>query len=241
MIVGLTGQTGAGKSTLSRMFADRGATVIDADQVARETMEHSKMVLMDLVLEFSTEVIRPDATLNRKKLAQICFGDKQKLRRLNEIAYPHIVREIEDQIDQAARKGAKMILLDAPTLYESGLDKRCDRVVAVLADREVRRQRIIQRDRLTPEEADLRINAQHDDGFYRSRADDILVNDGDQDSLRLAFLEVYDRLERLPQQEAQEPSVPQEPILQEQPEGELEPPVSEDQGALEELTGQQDE
>src|SRR5699024_5642792 len=112
----------------------------------------------------------------------------------------YIVREIEDRIDRAAKAGARMVLLDAPTLYESGLDKRCDRVVAVLADREVRRQRILQRDRLTPEEADLRINAQHDDGFYRSRADDILENNDGQDSLRLAFLEVYDRLERLPQQ-----------------------------------------
>ena len=144
VIVGLTGQTGAGKSTLSRMFADRGAAVIDADQVARETMEH-KLVLADLVLAFSTEVINPDATLNRKRLAQICFGDRQKLRRLNEVVYPYIVREIEDRIDRAAKAGARMVLLDAPTLYESGLDKRCDRVVAVLADREVRRQRILQR------------------------------------------------------------------------------------------------
>ena len=226
--MGLTGQTGAGKSTLSRMFADRGAAVIDADQVARETMEH-KLVLADLVLAFSTEVINPDATLNRKRLAQICFGDRQKLRRLNEVVYPYIVREIEDRIDRAAKAGARMVQQDAPTLNDSGLDKRCDRVVAVLADREVRRQRILQRDRLTPEEADLRINAQHDDGFYRSRADDILVNDGDQDSLRLAFLEVYDRLERLPEREAQEAAA--------------QPPAASDgdgPGALEELSGQPD-
>lgn len=235
VIVGLTGQTGAGKSTLSRMFADRGAAVIDADQVARETMEH-KLVLADLVLAFSTEVINPDATLNRKRLAQICFGDRQKLRRLNEVVYPYIVREIEDRIDRAAKAGARMVLLDAPTLYESGLDKRCDRVVAVLADREVRRQRILQRDRLTPEEADLRINAQHDDGFYRSRADDILENNDGQDSLRLAFLEVYDRLERLPQQ----PEPDQQP-QQEAPPPQPEPEPQAAAGALEELEGQPDE
>ena len=116
------------------------------------------------------------------------------------------------------------------------MDKRCDRVVAVLADREVRRQRILQRDRLTPEEADLRINAQHDDGFYRSRADDILENNDGQDSLRLAFLEVYDRLERLPQQ----PEPDQQP-QQEAPPPQQEPEPQAAAGALEELEGQPDE
>ena len=71
MIIGLTGQTGAGKSTLSGMFAERSVAVINADAVARDTMEHSKSCLMDLVLAFSTEVIHPDATLNREKLAEI--------------------------------------------------------------------------------------------------------------------------------------------------------------------------
>ena len=80
-VIGLTGQTGAGKSTLSEMFTQHGIPVVNADRVARETMEQSKDCLMDLVLEFSTEVIHPDATLNREKLAAICFSDKKKLRR----------------------------------------------------------------------------------------------------------------------------------------------------------------
>ena len=197
MIIGLTGQTGAGKSTLSGMFAGRGVPVINADAVARETMEHSRACLMDLVLEFSTEVIHPDATLNREKLAEIGFSDRAKLKRLNEITYPYIIAAIMRKIEEISASGAPMLLLDAPTLFESGLDKKCDWIVAVTADREVRLRRIIARDVMTEEAAERRVSAQNRDGFYTSRADDILTNDGDQDELRLAFSELYARLERL--------------------------------------------
>ena len=105
MIIGLTGQTGAGKSTLSGMFAERSVAVINADAVARDTMEHSKSCLMDLVLAFSTEVIHPDATLNREKLAEICFSDRKKLRRLNEVTYPYIIEAIAHKIEQARARG----------------------------------------------------------------------------------------------------------------------------------------
>ena len=106
MIIGLTGQTGAGKSTLSGMFAGRGVPVINADAVARETMEHSRACLMDLVLEFSTEVIHPDATLNREKLAEICFSDRAKLKRLNEITYPYIIAAIMRKIEEISASAA---------------------------------------------------------------------------------------------------------------------------------------
>ena len=234
MVIGLTGQTGAGKSTLREMFAERGVEVIDADVVARDTMEHSKQVLMELVLEFSTEVIHPDATLNRKRLAEICFGDKKKLRRLNEITYPYIIAAIMHKIEAARARGAGMVLLDAPTLFESGLDRRCHRVVAVLADRETRMRRIIERDGLTTEEAERRINAQHDDAFYQARADDILTNDEDLDFLRLSFLELFSRLEQLALagglRERGETGAPS---------GAAEGGAPGDAGALEELTGEE--
>lgn len=101
------------------------------------------------------------------------------------------------KIEEISASGAPMLLLDAPTLFESGLDKKCDWIVAVTADREVRLRRIIARDAMTEEAAERRVNAQNRDGFYTSRADDILTNDGDQDELRLAFSELYARLERL--------------------------------------------
>lgn len=197
LVIGLTGQTGAGKSTVCRMFADHEINVIDADIVARDTIEHSKACLMDLVLEFSTEVIHPDATLNRQKLAEICFGNREKLKKLNEITFPYIIEEIAHKLDQACAQGKSMVLLDAPTLYESGLDKRCDHVVAVIAEKELRIQRIIKRDSMTLEAAERRANAQNNDEFYTVRADDVIVNSEDMDMLRFNFMVLYDKLEKM--------------------------------------------
>lgn len=195
MVVGLTGQTGAGKSTLSRMFAEHGYEVINADAVAREAMETSNLCLSDLVLEFSTEVIHPDATLNREKLAVICFGDKRKLHRLNEITFPYIIEAITHKLNDAVDRGVLTVVLDAPTLFESGLDKKCNVVVAVIAKEELRLERIIARDQMTEEEAMRRIDAQNNDEFYISRSDEVIHNDQDTDELRVAFVELCERLD----------------------------------------------
>lgn len=195
LIIGLTGQTGAGKTTVGKLFTERGAAIIDADIIARDTLDGSIECLADLVLEYSTEIITPDGTLNRKKLAKICFSDKDRLRRLNEITYPHIIRNIEDKMNEMCVGDVSFLVLDAPTLYEAGLQARCDTVVAVLADEEVRCARIIARDGLTEEEARTRIGAQKKDDFYLSRADHILKNNEDEDALHLAFIELWGCLE----------------------------------------------
>ena len=197
MVIGLTGQTGAGKSTLSQMFADRGVAVINADLVARETMEHSNACLSDLVLEFSTEVIHPDATLNREKLAEICFSDRKKLKRLNEITFPYIIDAIVRKLEQEKQKGSEMVVLDAPTLFESGLDARCDWVVAVIADAANRLARIIARDTMTTEAAQRRVNAQNSDAFYITRADDVLHNDEGLEELKADFSDLFSKLREM--------------------------------------------
>lgn len=214
IVIGLTGQTGAGKSTLSRMFFDKGVMIIDADSVARDTMENSKTVLMDLVIEFSTEVINPDATLNREQLAKVCFSDKKKLKRLNEITYPHIIRAIMRKINTARAERCPIVLLDAPTLFESGLDEQCDRVIAVVAGRDARLRRILRRDTITEEAALLRINAQPDDQFYVSRADDIVDNDDNFETLRLAFNELFGKLETMARRGTCGPKKQHVPITQ---------------------------
>lgn len=235
MIVGLTGQTGAGKSTISRMFSERGIAVVDADVVARDTIENSKDCLMDLVLEFTTDVLRSDGTLNRQRLAEICFSDKQKLRRLNQVTFPYIIHAIEDKLKEAINHKEQIVVLDAPTLYESGMDKRCHRVIAVLADRETRLQRIIQRDEMTLEAAQRRVNAQNDDSFYTSRVNYVLRNDEDLNALRFGFVNLAAKLDQMaidgsylepedpqPQEEAAQGPMQEGELeeLQEQAEGE---------------------
>lgn len=197
LIIGLTGQTGAGKSTVRKMFADRHVQVLDADQIARETIEGSSQCLADLVLEFSTAIITPDAALNREKLAEVCFSDPVKLKRLNDITYPHIIRNIEGKIERMREQSVEMLVIDAPTLYESGLNKRCACVVAVLAQEETRVRRVISRDGINEDAARLRVQAQHEDEFYTTRVDYIIRNDDDLNALRMAFLDLFGKLEQM--------------------------------------------
>ena len=101
-VVGLTGQTGAGKSTVSSLFRARGIKVIDCDQVSRDVVSGEKSCLADLALEFSIAILNMDGTLNRKKLASIVFGNPQKLSKLNELIFPHIRAEINRRVKELA-------------------------------------------------------------------------------------------------------------------------------------------
>ncbi len=195
MVIGLTGPTGAGKSSVSGILREwRGVVVIDADQVSREVVKKGKRCLVDLAVEFSPLIIDADGNLNRKKLAQVVFTDREKLRTLNRIIFPYIVEETEMAIMRARTEGARAIFLDAPTLYESGANALCDKVVAVISDSTRRLQRIIQRDGLTPQEAMNRMTSQHDDEFYTSRADYVIRNNDSMAELRLAVLELLNAL-----------------------------------------------
>lgn len=195
MVIGLTGPTGSGKSSVSQVLREwNGIAVIDADQISRQVVQKGKRCLVDLAVEFSPLIIDADGNLNRKKLAQVVFTDKEKLRTLNRIIFPYIVEETEMEIMKAREAGAKAIFLDAPTLYESGADALCDKVVAVISDSARRLQRIIKRDHMTPEEAMNRMASQHKDEFYTSRADYVIHNNETMVELRLAVLELLNTL-----------------------------------------------
>ncbi|HIY08219.1 MAG TPA: dephospho-CoA kinase [Firmicutes bacterium] len=196
MIIGLTGQTGAGKSTVSQILRDQGAAIVDADQVARQVVGCGSGCLAEIALEFGIGVLQADGTLNRRKLGDIVFHDKQKLRRLNQITFPYITREIQETIDRHKREGTQWIILDAPTLFESGSNKMCDKVISVIASPELRRNRIMIRDNITEEQADSRIASQHEDEFYTQQSDYVLENSGDMAALRVQLLELLDKLER---------------------------------------------
>ncbi|MGI5894657.1 MAG: dephospho-CoA kinase [Candidatus Merdivicinus sp.] len=195
LVVGLTGQTGAGKTTVSEAFRKNGYAVINADLVAREVTADPHIVerLGDL---FGPDIVTEEGTLNRKALAAKVFSDKQELLKLNTILYPIITKKIQEKIDRLAENGKHRILLDAPTLFESGAHKLCTRTVAVLADAERRKQRIMQRDHLTEQEALTRMSAQPSDSFYKSRASYLVRNDSSSDQLEKAVQPIIDRLEK---------------------------------------------
>ena len=183
LIVGLTGQTGAGKSTVCGYLRAQGYAVIDCDRVSREVTEPGEPCLAELAAEFSAAILRADGSLDRRALGRIVFSDRKRLDRLNEIIFPHIIRRIDERLDALRQAGESAAILDAPTLFESGADRKCALILAVLADREVRLGRIMARDGLTREEALRRMDSQLDEAFFRSHADCILENNGSEESL----------------------------------------------------------
>ena len=178
MILGLTGQTGAGKSTVSDYLRGNGIQVIDADKIAREVVQTGSCCIADIALEFGCEYINIDGTLNRKKMARTVFNDKVKLKKLNDLMFPYIIEELENEVARLRREGEGIIVLDAPTLFESGADRDCDYVVSVTAEESIRKERIMSRDSMTEEEAMERINAQHDEEYYKSRSWQVIENNG---------------------------------------------------------------
>ncbi|MBE6728220.1 MAG: dephospho-CoA kinase [Ruminococcaceae bacterium] len=172
-IIGLTGPSGAGKSMAAKEAVKLGFKVIDCDMVARQAVLPQSEGLKALVEAFGKEILCEDGDLNRKVLAKIAFSSLKNTEKLNKTLLPHIVALIKPQLNDGN------VLLDAPTLFESGLDSVCDTTVAVLADRHIRLNRIIVRDSLTINEAETRLNAGKSDDFYLQNAKHILYNNND--------------------------------------------------------------
>ena len=192
VVIGLPGQTGAGKSTVGESLLRRGMAWVDADAIAHDVADNEKVCLADLALEFTIDILNVDGTLNRKKLADIVFHDKAKL---NEIIFPYIIRAIEAELVRLQEEGHRYIVLDAPTLFESGCDRYCDVIISVVADEQLRLQRIMSRDGLTYAEAEARIQAQHRESYYVRRSDFVIENNDTVDSLCLKLAEVMTRIE----------------------------------------------
>ena len=178
-ITGLTGMSGAGKTTACGIFRNEGFCVIDCDIVARRVVDCGKPALAEIDRSFPEGVITPEGALDRRKLGSIVFSDKEKLALLDRIIYPYITFYITAAIRELARIGGNMIMLDAPTLFESGADVLCDVIVSITADRESCAARIMKRDGITREQAEQRLASQHDARFFRSRSDHCIENNGD--------------------------------------------------------------
>jgi dephospho-CoA kinase len=181
MIVGLTGGIGSGKTVVAKMFADRGAVVIDTDRVAREVVEPPSEVLDRIHDEFGPGVLTPDGRLDRGAVAKMVFADERKRSRLNEITHPAILKRVLAEIGRQAPSAVVVVV--APLLFESGFDRNCQAVVAVAAPETVRLRRVIDRDRLTDPDARARMRTQMPDAEYERRATVVIRNEGDTAAL----------------------------------------------------------
>jgi dephospho-CoA kinase len=174
-VLGLTGGIGSGKSMVAQMFAQLGAAVIDADQLAREVVEPGQPALQEIAATFGPDVLLPDGRLDRPKLAAIIFADPAERARLDAITHPRIHERMEEEI-KARRSGPGVLIVDIPLLYENDRTDAVEKVIVVWVDPVTQLRRIRQRDGLSAESAHQRITAQMPLDSKRARADHVIDN-----------------------------------------------------------------
>ena len=179
-LIGVTGPIGSGKSSLRPVFEEFSIPVIDSDNLSREIFmpeiyDKSSLVMDALAAEFGDNIVNTDRTLNRKALAAAAFATPEKAARLGEITHPHILELMRLRV---SKSDSNIVAVEAPLLFEAGLDKECAVVIAVVAPKEDRIRRVTARDGMTEEEALRRVKIQQDDEFYTSRAGYVIKNNG---------------------------------------------------------------
>lgn len=176
-IIGITGTSGSGKTTLSQILNKReDVKLIDADKVVREMSIPGTEYLEAIKNTFGEEVFLEDGNLNRKALAEKIYNDGKALENLNKLTFKYVVAEILDRIKNTTEKNIKYIIIDAPLLFEAGLEKHCNIVVALIADYNLKIKRICKRDNIDEKTAQSRLNIQHEDSFYTEKADYVITN-----------------------------------------------------------------
>ena len=183
VVIGLTGPTGAGKSTVRELFAAYGIPGIDADSVYHELISPPSACLDELTRIFGKSILLPDGSLDRKALGKKVFSNARLRAMLNAVTHRHVMKEIHRRLAALEKEGAPAAVLDAPQLFEANAQKDCDAVVAVLANPDFRLARVSSRDGLSKEEVLARMNAQLEEDFFRSHADFVLENNGFPDDL----------------------------------------------------------
>jgi dephospho-CoA kinase len=192
--VALTGNIGAGKTTVAELFKRWGATVIDADQLVRETQAPGQPVLAKIVSRFGKELLRADGTLNRAVLRARVLADARALADLNRIVHPEVHRRRQELLAEARARGERIVVSDIPLLFESADPGEFDAIVLVDAPEAVRRARLLATRMLPPEEADRLMAVQLSSTPKRARSDYVIENDGDLPALERAASAVWDAL-----------------------------------------------
>ena len=194
LVIGLTGNIAAGKSSVARHFAAWGATLVDADLLAREAVAPRTSALRAIVARWGSTMLAADGSLDRGALRRIVFGDATERAALDAIVHPEVARLRAEAVAAAAARGDRLVVCDIPLLFESGLTGTVDAVVLVDAPRDQRLARLVRDRQLAPDEAAAMMDAQWPSERKRSRADWVIDNDGTLADLEAQSRVVFDAL-----------------------------------------------
>lgn len=176
IVIGITGPTGAGKTTALQQLQEMGGVIVDCDVVYHDLLRDSKALQQELTARFG-DILDGRGRVDRKRLGAVVFHDPEALQALNDIVRVHISRAVDAILADAKERGVKLAAVDGITIIESGLVAQCDATVAVLAPVDDRVRRICLREGISEEYARARVAAQKEDGFFRANCDHVLVND----------------------------------------------------------------
>jgi dephospho-CoA kinase len=191
LLVGLTGNIGSGKSTVAQMLSERGATIIDADVLARRAVETGTAAYDRIVARWSSDIVAPDGQLDRAALRRLVFADHEQLEELNQIVHPEVERLRAQLVDKARKRGDRIVICDIPLLFERHMTDRFDKIILVDAHRAIRLDRLVKDRGLRETEAMEMIAAQMPAELKRARADFVIDNDGTLTQLERKVQDVW--------------------------------------------------
>jgi dephospho-CoA kinase len=194
--IGLTGNIASGKSEVAKMLADRGATIIDADELAREAVEPETQALKDIIKRWGKDVLNQDGGLDRAALRQIVFADQNELDALNRIVHPGVTRLRDREIARARERGDPIVVCVIPLLFERNIVEEFDAIILVDAPRPLRLERLVATRGLDETEAMNMIASQMPAELKRARADFVIENDESLDKLERDVDALWSSLQR---------------------------------------------